>query len=86
MTQEDIIDLREKNMPQWQKDQLNAIAGNVDYVNILKRKIEHLEKKLKLHNSEYAVALRIYNLYSDDEESRYITFGDFLKECLNSGD
>jgi len=51
VTQEDIIELREKNMPQWQKDQLNAINANVDYVNSLKLKIERLEEKLKSHNS-----------------------------------
>jgi len=49
MTQEDIIELREKNMPQWRKDQLDAQTGNIDYINSLKCKIGLLEDKLKSH-------------------------------------
>ena len=54
MTQEDIIDLREKNIPQWKKDQFDAIYANADYIEGLRRRIEHLEEKLKSHNKDYA--------------------------------
>ena len=53
MTQEDINEVVTKSMPQWKKDQFDAIHANADYIDGLRRKIERLEEKLKSHNSEY---------------------------------
>ena len=53
MTQEDINEVVTKSMPQWKKDQFDAIHANADYIDWLRRRIERLEEKLKSHNSEY---------------------------------
>ena len=53
MTQEDINEVVTKSMPQWKKDQFDAIHANADYIECLRRRIERLEEKLKSHNSEY---------------------------------
>jgi len=88
MTQEDIIEIREQNMPQWRKDQIDATNGNVDYVNTLKRKIERLEENLKSHNKDYAAALNVLDEYIDNEEAVQSVAGFFawLHERLNSED
>ena len=54
MTQEDINEVVTKSMPQWKKDQFDAIHANADYIDGLRRKIERLEEKLKSHNKDYA--------------------------------
>ena len=57
MTQEDINEVVTKSMPQWKKDQFDAIHANADYIDWLRRKIERLEEKLKSHNKDYAKCL-----------------------------
>ena len=54
MTQEDINEVVTKSMPQWKKDQFDAIYANADYIEWLRRKIERREEKLKSHNKDYA--------------------------------
>ena len=53
MTQEDINEVVTKSMPQWKKDQFDAIYANADYIEWLRRKIERREEKLKSHNKDY---------------------------------
>ena len=55
MTLEDINEVVTKSMPQWKKDQFDAIHANADYIDWLRRKIERLEEKLKSHNKDYGV-------------------------------
>ena len=54
MTQEDINEVVTKSMPQWKKDQFDAIHANADYIEGLRRRIERLEEKLISHNKDYA--------------------------------
>ena len=60
MTQEDINEVVTKSMPQWKKDQFDAIYANADYIEGLRRRIERLEEKLKSHNKDYAELEKLY--------------------------
>ena len=85
MTQEDINEVVTKSMPQWKKDQFDAIYANADYIEWLRRRIERLEEKLKSHNKDYAAAQEIWCDYKESNmDVQYPFFDDYCKMRLNS--